>query len=908
MAMPRIPAENLHLVHAALIDFPRPDTLAETLLGTWLKDRGIDTSPVDIDVVTFHYQFEPLGEGRAHFRENAVITQKMNLVEALLGNWQGETAEGYGGFHYGDWAGVAPKGPLTLVDRLEAPSPISSYASYAVFNGLYLRQEPAAYGPATRLAVRAEDFQGFIWGLHFNVLYKDELDRYWSTRLAEYQRAMKINFIAACNQQVAEGSLSDAARAMIWQAAGLSRRAPLTLRVSLLNVYGYVATSLLYLHATHSDLTVLYIPGNSSPFLSFESPSAMKHWFARQCQSAQRRTALLEHFSPSDWPDGLDFSGLRTALAGLGRYPHPHRFTTDHPGFATSGLWLPEQMIDYRADHYSPCIEEELFGYLARRHQQRAYADLDSQIVSNHRVNKARWSSYLNVAMVMLAPVAMVVPALAPLLAIGGLVQFGLGLDRAINGPTLQEKVAGVQAQAFGLFNALPLIGAVGSRPMTLFRWSRRGFVPLSQLLRRTESAEELALQPAEAAFREQPVQPSYQTAAVVTRIDESLHHRFAAWLQTDDGLVNDWVCYELRSDSFIRLSQVRQENPTRWIASPDHATALVALDQSERAVTDLQRMRTLRALDIQVDLPLDYAPYQRLSRTPLKRLISSVWVGNRRLGETFIDAITHNVQALQDSTYDYQLLLSRQHTANFDYNLGLLSALAPRLRILPLEEQPFFLEFERSPYYAQYQAALHGDGQGATHFTSACDILRYRVLRHYGGLYMDADDTLRLPKADGNEALPLERHALQCSTDGLLLATPVSNDQLGLYIKFNSSLIGSHAGNPTLDAISDEILRRYRLEPEFYARHPDPDLDPVGLDHYARRLNLLTGPGVLNDVIDQRLPWLRQLRETCNLLAMPIHDVFSVVDSRALMDTLASFAPLGDVADIGHAHSWLSH
>ncbi|MGC7840512.1 hypothetical protein ACPZMI_18845 [Pseudomonas wayambapalatensis] len=71
--------------------------------------------------------------------------------------------------------------------------------------------------------------------------------------------------------------------------------------------------------------------------------------------------------------------------------------------------------------------------------------------------------------MTLLAPVAMVVPALTPLLAAGGLAQFGLGLDKAINGNTLADKAAGVTAQAFGLFNALPLLGNARFRPDALF-------------------------------------------------------------------------------------------------------------------------------------------------------------------------------------------------------------------------------------------------------------------------------------------------------------------------------------------------------------------------------------------------------------------------------------------------------
>nr|WP_192938577.1 hypothetical protein [Pseudomonas putida] len=151
-----IPPTNLDLVRQALHDIPRPDLLANEKLSAWLAERGFTDSPLDIDVITFHYQTEPLGEGRAYTQDNAVITQKLNLVEALLSNWQGESAAGYGGFHYGDWAGIPPTGTLNMVERLEPLGILSNASPYLVFNGLYRRTQPARYAPthACRCAPR----------------------------------------------------------------------------------------------------------------------------------------------------------------------------------------------------------------------------------------------------------------------------------------------------------------------------------------------------------------------------------------------------------------------------------------------------------------------------------------------------------------------------------------------------------------------------------------------------------------------------------------------------------------------------------------------------------------------------------------------------------------------------------
>lgn len=131
------------------------------------------------------------------------------------------------------------------------------------------------------------------------------------------------------------------------------------------------------------------------------------------------------------------------------------------------------------------------------------------------------------------------------------------------------------------------------------------------------------------------------------------------------------------------------------------------------------------------------------------------------------------------------------------------------------------------------------------------------------------------------------------------------ADDRLGMYLKYNTSMIGSHAGNPTLDAISDEMLQRYAEDPAFYQHRPDRRLQPVAFDAYARRLNRLTGPGVVNDVIDQRLPWLRQLREVCVLMVAPVLDVPQRVRLGELIETLKEHAPLDQMVEMGQANSW---
>ncbi|MBV4518415.1 dermonecrotic toxin domain-containing protein, partial [Pseudomonas kurunegalensis] len=177
---------------------------------------------------------------------------------------------------------------ITLVDHFP-PQPIyDNGAWYEVFNGLFRRTTPARYDHSTLLDLRAETLQRHIEAMDFHSGYKASLDTYWHQHLSDYRLCCKLNFIAACNKQVAEGSLSDAARKLAWRAADLIPRGK-GLRLSTLSIYGYAATDLLYINDTKTDLTLLYAPGNSSPLLEFASEDLLKDWVGQQCKGADTR-------------------------------------------------------------------------------------------------------------------------------------------------------------------------------------------------------------------------------------------------------------------------------------------------------------------------------------------------------------------------------------------------------------------------------------------------------------------------------------------------------------------------------------------------------------------------------------------------------------------------------------------
>lgn len=914
MSTTRINAAGVQYVRDHLRQVPRPDQEASRALRQWLARQGHDLDPTQIDVVTLHHAPDVRA---GHL---VAVTQRASLVEALLANWQGVTNNDlFGALFRQPWAGSLPGGPLRLVETLPAPALNHYGAPYQVFNGLFRRTSPQRYDASTLLPIAAEALQRFIAALDFHIPFKAQLDRYWRDHLNGHRLASKLNFIAACNKQVSEGSLSEAARRLIWQAGGLMPRDS-ALRVSMLNIYGYAATDLLCLKAPASGLIVLYIPGNSSPLLEFASEDLLKDWVGQQCKNPDRRAALKQHFRLADAPQGLDFSGLDTALEGLAAYPARHPLPPEHGFFNDDGKWSPRTYVNYRQEKYSPDIDGDLFQAMADHQRQRSYDDAAFLITTDSQVSKARWGGYLSSTLSLLAPLCLVVPGLAPLLAIGGIAQLGLGLDQAINGKSLHEKQDGVGNITWGLFNALPLAIAGATKAQTLFEFKLDGFVPPTRLNEQIGypaspvSAPRLPAPEGVPYFHiTEPIPPlpdcDQAIADAVIRVpqyDSNVDHLDACI----DGYTQRMV-YDLQRDVFIREGDLNEIEPTGYVAQAGRRDLVAA--PASRVPGNGMRSQSLRALGVELRFPVDI-PVQASNSYPIPKTISCLWVGDRTISPKLLANLGNNAARLKDSEYELRLYLGKSAPQAYAENLELLAEHAPGLQVLPLEEQAFFRAFRQSRYYAQYDAALDGNGGIATNYASASDVLRYPMLHHEGGLYMDVDDTLlgtgEYPQVTdgqtaGSPGEAIDQVTLATTPDGLLLAPPMSNEKLGMNCLYNTSLIGSHPGNPLLEAISEEIHARYQTNQDFYDSKPSLADDPANFYRYANRLSRLTGPAMLTDVVDRHLPGLRTLRQLINLYAIPRINAYRFVDLAQSQKAMRTLLPLNRFARVGGNHSW---
>nr|WP_225778657.1 DUF6543 domain-containing protein [Pseudomonas sp. Marseille-Q3773] len=918
MRIPHLNQQGVRHVLDHLAHFPRPDRAAANALRDWAAGRGVILDPDQVEVVTLHYQ------PGTQFPVDAVVTHRQSLTQALLANWQGESANNLAGalFH-APWAGEWP-GPMHLVDQLRNPPFPSNASSYEVFNGLFRRTTPQVYDDSTRIDLPAEQLQTFIWNLDFRQRYKAMLDDYWSGHFDSYRSSARLNFIAACNRQAADGSLSNEAVRLAWQVAGLRKPAK-SLQVRPLNIYGYVAADIIWFKSAKRRRTVLFIPGNSSPLHEFADHGQLQDWVAQQCKDTHKRAALMQHFSAADVPDGLSYSGLATAMEGVAVYPERNHLDANRPGFTTEGYWPAREYVNYRVETYSPLISGDLFDAFTRRQQRRSYRDAQQLITSDGEVTRARWLNYISSAINYLAPLALVVPALAPLFAIGGVAQFALGVDQALEGRSLEEKANGVGGAIFGLLNAAPLATDLVKASPRLFRYCRDGFVmpsdingqlgyPLSPVVPpRLPAAEVVEFFHDPDSLAPLPGADPAVAAAVVRQptyrpIPDSLQGQISGYLME--------LTYDVEMDAFLLRSDENEVNPTYYRApEPGSGRDMVPIEAGRRTVSNSMREATLRALGVDLSLPLEIPAMPLENATPIPANILSIWIGDQVLSSSLLENIAHNTSRLADSRYTFKLYLSSANSQAYAENLRLLGEKAPGLRVLPLEQQPAFETFRQSPYYEQYQAALTGNGQGPAHYASAADVLRYRLLHAEGGLYMDIDDTLLAPgeyaemrdgKGLGNPGEALDDVVLATPQDGILLFPPVCNEKMANGNIFNNSLMGSHPGNPTLDAISDEMLARFRQTPDFYDTLPAASIDPIAFDTYARQLSKISGPRLLTDVVTRRLPYLRLLREIVNANAMNQRGLRAFVDLPRYRAAMRALLPLDRIAKIGGNQSWV--
>lgn len=930
---------------------PRPDRVAVEKIRQWSKTQGADLDPDTTLAVTLHYKPNPAGGWLAQ------VVEQIPLSQALLSKWQDQSTSlenislaALGrpmalvaldliglfkewGLVQESWSQAFSDAHVHIVDRLPKGGLLGEVEDYLVYQGLFRKTEPMQYTRETQIITDMQAFQEFIWKLDFHDEFISQLHDYWLHQLDDYATLAQVNFIAACNKQVEDGSLSQAGCQLAWRSAGIAvdddtpPAQDSLVEARMLNFYGYVATDIPCLTDRVSGLTLLYIPGHSSPLHEFENPQAMKAWLVEQCKDAEKCKALMAHFRLEDLQSGLSYSGLHATLAGLANY-HGTRYLHLNNVIIPARGWSTEY-INYKVDKYSPLIAGGLFNHIALRQKQRSYDDAQFLITTNSDVIKAKWRGYLNLSLTLLAPLALAVPGLGWLIAIGGVAQLGFGLDEVINGKTLQEKAHGATNVTFGVLCAAPLASAAWSGSKQLFQAQFDGFVAP----RKINGQIGYPLSPTRAprprwasrnfhAYFEQPVPveplPPHTGETVIRR--QTTHTGMDTLIAVHNPQT-DFV-YDLDADAFVRSSDLAEAAPTRFIAENAQLRTYQPAINGPRDVSNAMRESTLRSLGIKLPLPVEVPRVPHVNQLPIPRRVIHLWPSREPISPALLAHISRNSRLLNEAGFAHVLYLSNASYDAFAINSCALASVAPDVQVLPLEHQGFYREMGYAKRY--YDAAMQGPEHGFSHITAANDMLKYHALYHEGGLYMDINNDLLAtpdhPAAAGivNTAAPndwIGNVPLQASPEGLLLEQPTSNPFKGAHQQYNTSVIGSQPNNPTVREVMDEMARRLDERPGFFTQKqnwPRKGAYAPKYATYTKALSELTGIDMFNHVVDRAMPAYRQMKQIYKLLSCPLLNTPTLlgadlqpVSNEELQATLQSLFRVSRIVRVNKGFGW---
>lgn len=184
-----------------------------------------------------------------------------------------------------------------------------------------------------------------------------------------------------------------------------------------------------------------------------------------------------------------------------------------------------------------------------------------------------------------------------------------------------------------------------------------------------------------------------------------------------------------------------------------------------------------------------------------LDRTVHQIWLGEKIPNARLIDTIKTNAQVHPEIKFILHLdvdnaafsgELSRLHAAFAEHS---------NLSVSQLSDEPFFSDFLNDTETAvPFRYFRSGEGQN---LAAASDVLRYRLIHEYGGIYMDCDDVI-------HEAIATE--ALKAGPHDVLMGGPVSSPRMAFFGPGNSHF-ASHPGNPVLREVQKELYSRFIAE-----------------------------------------------------------------------------------------------
>lgn len=468
---PQIQRTN-HFVRKVLADFPVPGEIAARLI----RERAQPFSNEELDpdntlLVTLEYNTD---NPDAPF--TAAIVQSMTLTEAMIANAPpapGGLVNITGFSMTAPYFTIVPELPRLMDNRIPAMFNEEFIAAGWIaprrYEAIYLRSEPQAYGPSTQLGISPQTFRNVVQSSNFEQVYSEAITAFWDKHQENYKTLMRMSFIEGYLNQFDEFTLTDEERRLAARAAGVANtkdfsnlsledlQAPYVLdknlSMRLLRIHTREATDILTITDNQSQVTLLYIPGNSSPFHGFVDPASMRKWLVSMAKTANQRKALTNHFEAETVDSGLIYSGVEEALVGMAAFPGPAPKSGFFNSLLPATYWDPDQYIN---SAMYPALNGNPFDYITRQVKARISKLMARTLVSPLDTHKANTLDALEKGCLLAIPLALAMRS--ALLAefcflTQGITEMAIGTDDILKG-----KPMGTERIIFGALNAMPVV------------------------------------------------------------------------------------------------------------------------------------------------------------------------------------------------------------------------------------------------------------------------------------------------------------------------------------------------------------------------------------------------------------------------------------------------------------------
>lgn len=316
--------------------------------------------------------------------------------------------------------------------------------------------------------------------------------------------------------------------------------------------------------------------------------------------------------------------------------------------------------------------------------------------------------------------------------------------------------------------------------------------------------------------------------------------------------------------------------------------------------VTDEQRLASLKQFGIE-ELPTLPRIEAAAGQVEIPKQIHQIWMGDAEKLMERAKVIEKNAALAKEQagfSTTVHVLLDGMHA---NEQLAVLKEAMPSATIIDMRQEPFFIEFQKTKFHEPF-ALLAREGSDRN-LSAASDILRYPMMEHFGGIYLDTDD----------ELLPgFGTSVYKVAPGDLLLNDVVNEPMLGMKLDFNSSNFGTLKGNPLLKKIQEEGWARYQQNPDLFKDRPHGAITEAQIDdmtQYMTEESRVFGPGLLNDVVRKEHPkYQRYISAFSSINDIAEKGVVLSVEPvvKWMAEANAHFAPLAEHISINSDHTWI--